>query len=199
MMNSVTLKVNSRLITAAELGLDQGFEFTELLGSASTSFLHQNQGLIGWGEALRITATGSNRIEELDTKWREVVSGAEITDQVNLPGSGLIAFGSIAFADQSKAESVLVIPQLIIGLRDSRLWLTRINIEESAALKLIKKAAPNQPIRFENGTISPERFTQNVLTALELIKTNAVEKVVLARDLRAEVSSAFNINPAITT
>jgi menaquinone-specific isochorismate synthase len=118
---------------------------------------------------------------------------------VNLPGTGLIAFGSIAFADQSTAESVLVIPQLIIGLRDSRLWLTRINIEESAALELIKKSAPNEPVRFESGTITPEQFTQNVVTALDLIKANSVEKVVLARDLKAEVPTSFNINPVISS
>jgi len=198
-INSVTLKVNTRLVTAQELGLASGFDFTELLGSASTSFIHQNQGLIGWGEALRITATGSNRITELDQRWREVVKTAEITDQVNLPGSGLIAFGSIAFADQSTAESVLVIPQLIIGLRDSRLWITRINIEESAALELIKTSTPNEPVRFESGTITPEQFTQNVVTALELIKANSVDKVVLARDLKAEVASSFNINPVVSS
>ena len=199
MINSVTLKVNTRLVTAQELGLASGFEFTELLGSASTSFIHQNQGLIGWGEALKITATGSNRITDLDQNWRELVKTAEITDQVNLPGTGLIAFGSIAFADQSTAESVLVIPQLIIGLRDSRLWLTRINIEESAALELIKASTPNEPVRFESGTITPEQFTQNVVTALELIKANSVEKVVLARDLKAEVASSFNINSVISS
>jgi len=198
-INSVTLKVNTRLVTAQELGLASGFEFTELLGSASTSFIHQNQGLIGWGEALRVTATGSNRITELDQNWREVVRTAEITDQVNLPGTGLIAFGSIAFADQSTAESVLVIPQLIIGIRDSRLWLTRINIEESAALELIKTSAPNEAVRFDSGTITPEQFTQNVVTALGLIKANSVEKVVLARDLKAEVPSSFNINPVISS
>ena len=195
----MTLKVNTRLVTAQELGLASGFEFTELLGSASTSFIHQNQGLIGWGEALKITATGSNRITDLDQNWRELVKTAEITDQVNLPGTGLIAFGSIAFADQSTAESVLVIPQLIIGLRDSRLWLTRINIEESAALELIKASTPNEPVRFESGTITPEQFTQNVVAALELIKANSVEKVVLARDLKAEVASSFNINSVISS
>jgi menaquinone-specific isochorismate synthase len=191
--------VNTRLVTAEELGLASGFEFTELLCSASTSFIHQNQGLIGWGEALRVTSIGANRITELDQNWREVVSTAEITDQVNLPGTGLIAFGSIAFADQSTAESVLVIPQLIIGLRDSRLWLTRINIEESAALELIKTSTPNEPVRFDSGTITPEQFTQNVVTALDLIKANSVEKVVLARDLKAEVASSFNINPVISS
>ena len=191
--------MHSRLITAEELGQAQGSEFTELLGSASTAFLHQNQGLIGWGEAQRITARGPNRITELDANWRQIVAQATIEDQVNLPGSGLIAFGSIAFADQSNSESVLVIPQLIIGLRDSRLWLTRINIEEKEALALIKKTTTNEPIRFEPGHTTPEQFTQNVVTALDLIKTNAVEKVVLARDLKAEVTSSFNINPAIAT
>jgi len=191
--------VHSRLISAEELGLAQGFEITELLGSASTSFLHQNQGLIGWSEAHLLSATGANRIESLDSQWREIVATAEIKDEVNLPGSGLIAFGAIAFADQSNSESVLVIPKLIIGLRDSRLWLTRINIDEAEALALIQKSTVNEPVRFEPGHTSPEQFTQNVVTALDLIEASSVEKVVLARDLKAEVSASFNINPAVAT
>ena len=193
----MTLKVHSRLVAAEELSLSQGFELSQLIGSNSLAFLHQNQGLLGWGEAHRITAIGPDRISELDTKWRALVSEAEIKDQVNLPGSGLIAFGSIAFADESSTESLLVIPQLIIGLRDSRLWLTTINIEENAALGLITGLTENPATRFEPGQIEPELFTNNALRALELISSNVVEKVVLARDLKAQVSSEFSINPAL--
>ena len=195
----MTLQVRTRPITAEELGLSEAFSLTDLLGSNSSAFIHQNQGLIGWGEALRLEASGANRITELDAKWRELVQSAEISDPLNLPGSGLIAFGSIAFSDLSSTQSVLIIPKLIIGLSGTNLWLTTINCEEAEGLGLIKSNPSKTPVVFESGSISPEQFVSNVERALEEIAMAKIEKVVLARDLVAEVNPTFNINPAVSS
>ena len=130
----MTLKVHSRLIAAHELGLNEDYSFADLLGTNTSAFIYEKQGLIGWGEALRLETTGPNRILELDSKWRDVASQAEISDEVNLSGSGLISFGSIAFSENSKSTSVLVIPQVVVGKRDGALWLTTINISEADKL-----------------------------------------------------------------
>ncbi len=193
----MSLKVNSRLITATELGLTEGFNFAELLGSNSSAFIYEHQGLIGWGEALRLEASGSNRILELDQLWRDTVTSAEIIDEVTLPGSGLISFGSIAFSANSETTSVLVIPQVVIGKQDGSLWITTINISEKDALDLIDLASTFVPASFEPGQISTEQYKINVDKALEAIEANDIEKVVLARDLKATVSKDFNINPAL--
>ena len=189
--------MNSRLITATELGLTEGFNFAELLGSNSSAFIYEHQGLIGWGEALRLEASGSNRILELDQLWRDTVTSAEITDEVNLSGSGLISFGSIAFSANSETTSVLVIPQVVIGKQDGSLWITTINISENDALDLIDLASTFVPASFEPGQISTDQYKINVDKALEVIESNDVEKVVVARDLKATVAKDFNINPAL--
>jgi menaquinone-specific isochorismate synthase len=189
--------VHSRLIAAHELGLNEDYSFADLLGTNSSAFIYEKQGLIGWGEALRLEATGPNRILELDAKWREVASQAEITDEVNLSGSGLISFGSIAFSDHSKTTSVLVIPQVTVGKRDGALWLTTVNISEADALKLINLESVFTSAHFEPGHISSEQYKLNVDKALEAISSKNIEKVVLARDLKAQVSKDFNINPAL--
>ena len=189
--------MHSRLITATELGLNEGFRFPDLLGSNSSAFLFEGQGLIGWGEALRIETKGPNRILDLDSKWRDVVSAAEITDEVNLSGSGLISFGSIAFSEHSETKSVLVIPQVVIGSREDKLWLTTINISEADALAMIDLVSEYSPAAFEPGEITPEQYKLNVDKALEAIESKQIEKVVLARDLKAQVSKDFNINPAL--
>ena len=49
-------------------------------------------------------------------------------DRVKLPGSGLVAFGSIAFADSSETSSALIVPKVLLGLRDGRAW-TRLRPE----------------------------------------------------------------------
>ena len=193
----MTLKVHSRLITAKELGLDEGSAFAELLGSNSSAFLSDKQGLIGWGEALRLEAKGPNRILDLDAQWRELVSSAEVTNEVNLSGSGLICFGSIAFSDQSPSTSVLVIPNVIVGKQDEKLWLTTVNIDEAKALELISFDSTFTSATFEPGQITPDQYILNVERAVEEIAAKNIEKVVLARDLKASVSESFNINPVL--
>jgi menaquinone-specific isochorismate synthase len=189
--------VHSRLIAAHELGLNEDYSFADLLGTNSSAFIYEKLGLIGWGESLRLEATGPNRILELDAKWREVAAQTEITDEVNLSGSGLISFGSIAFSDHSKTTSVLVIPQVVVGRADGALWLTTINISEADALKLINLESVFTATQFEPGEITPEQYKLNVDKALEAISSKNIEKVVLARDLKAQVSKDFNINPAL--
>jgi len=193
----LTLKVHSRLITAKELGLDEGSAFAELLGSNSSAFLSDKQGLIGWGEALRLEASGPNRILDLDTQWRERVSNAEVTNEVNLSGSGLICFGSIAFSDKSPSTSVLVIPNVIVGKHENKLWLTTVNIDEAKALELISFDSTFTSASFEPGQITPDQYILNVERAVEEIAAKNIEKVVLARDLKASVSESFNINPVL--
>jgi menaquinone-specific isochorismate synthase len=191
------LKVHSRLITAKELGLDEGSAFAELLGSNNSAFISDKQGLIGWGEALKLEATGPNRILDLDTQWRELVSNAGVTNEVNLSGSGLICFGSIAFSDKSQSTSVLVIPNVIVGKHEDKLWLTTVNTDEDKALDLICFDSTFTSATFEPGQITPDQYILNVERAVEEIAAKNIEKVVLARDLKASVSESFNINPAL--
>ena len=189
--------MHSRFITANELGLSPDYTLADLLGSNSSAFIYEKQGLIGWGEEHRLETTGPNRVLELDSLWKDLVAQAEITDEVNLSGSGLISFGSIAFSDQSKTTSVLVIPKVVVGKQGDTLWLTTINVNEADALKLINLESNFTAVSFEPGQISTEQYLLNVEKGLEVIASGQIEKVVLARDLSASVSKDFNINPAI--
>lgn len=189
--------MHSRLITAAELGLSPDYTLADLLGSNSSVFIYEKQGLIGWGEERRLETTGPNRVLELDSLWKDLVAQAEIADEVNLSGSGLISFGSIAFSDQSKTKSVLVIPKVVVGKQGDTLWLTTINIDETEALKLINLESNFTAASFEPGQISTEQYLLNVEKGLEVISSGLLEKVVLARDLTSSVSTDFNINPAL--
>lgn len=166
----------------------------ELLPPNPTSFIRNGGGIIGWGEAARITATGANRIAELGRKWRELVAGADIDDQVDLPGTGLVAFGSIAFADESSLESVLIVPEIIIGSRDGRMWLTSVN---GATPPTPSKFAAAAPIALTSGTQTRAGFEASVSRAVDAIVSGLAEKVVLARDLVAEVGDDFDLRPVL--
>ena len=195
-MPDKALRVQTKAISLGVLGKSA---FLELLTGSSTSFLTQGEGLIGFGEALRLQASGSNRIDNLNQAWQDLVKATEIEDELAIPGSGLIAFGTIAFSDHSAATSVLVIPKVILGQRSGQLWITLVNTSLEEALTLISetKEAEAEHLRFEAGQISTEQFKTNIANALTKIEEHRVEKVVLARDIVSNVSRDFNNSSAL--
>ncbi len=166
----------------------------EMLPENPTVFVRNGGGIIGFGEALRLRASGPNRINELADQWRDTVASALVSDSVNLPGTGLVAFGSIAFADDSSAESVLIVPEVIVGSRDGRMWLTQIEGSKWPAFKPYRE---NQPVSLTPGQQSRSGFEASVQSAIDAISNSAAEKVVLARDLTGVVASGFDLRPVL--
>ncbi len=166
----------------------------EMLPENPTVFVRNGGGIIGFGEALRLHASGPNRINELADQWRDTVASALVSDSVNLPGTGLVAFGSIAFADDSSAESVLIVPEVIVGSRDGRMWLTQIEGSKWPAFKPYRE---NQPVSLTPGQQSRSGFEASVQSAIDAISNSAAEKVVLARDLTGVVASGFDLRPVL--
>jgi menaquinone-specific isochorismate synthase len=60
--------------------------------------MRRDEGLVGWGVAAQIRPGGLTRFSDADKWWTETVARADIRDDVNEPGSGLVCFGSFAFA-----------------------------------------------------------------------------------------------------
>ena len=166
----------------------------EQLPETPTAFIRNGGGIIGFGEAVRLTATGANRIASLATQWRELVATASVEDSVNLPGTGLVAFGSIAFADSSSSESVLIVPKAIIGSRDGRSWLTTVN---DATWPNKSPYRVNEPLVMRSGTQSRDGFEASVQRVIEAIEKGTAKKVVLARDLTTPTPQDFDIRPVL--
>jgi len=87
-------------------------------------------GLVGFGEIARFTATGPERFLEADIWWRHLVLEADIEDAVDCPGTGPVAFGSFAFSKVSDHESRLLVPEIVVGLRDGQAWLTQLTFDD---------------------------------------------------------------------
>jgi menaquinone-specific isochorismate synthase len=165
------------------------------------AFVRDGSGIIGFGEALRLTAKGPDRMSQLAQQWRETAAAATVTNRLSWPGTGLVAFGSIAFADDSEAESILVVPRLVLGSHDGEVWLTEIRVDGEtggdADWSEIFSDHTGSPHEFsatlQPGQISPEHFTLNVEAALAELAAGALQKVVLARDVVAELPASFDI------
>ncbi len=198
-------------------------------------------GLVGFGEIARFAATGPDRFLEADIWWRHLVLEADITDSVELPGTGPVAFGSFAFSKTSAHESRLIVPEIVVGVRDSRLWLTQLTFDdgdltEAGALAALDRwlstgtsapvaaartdgttpaadaagdgtsaastgkagAAVVRPLplaagaTLHTGSLSEGDWMAAVAAGVEEIRTGALEKLVLARDIVATVPTGVN-------
>jgi menaquinone-specific isochorismate synthase len=93
-------------------------------------WMRREAGLVGFGEVARFTATGPERFLEADIWWRHLVIEADVIDRVECPGTGPVAFGSFAFSKASRHESRLIVPEIVVGVRDGRAWLTQIKTDD---------------------------------------------------------------------
>lgn len=161
----MTLKVVTRRIAAGQVPKP------DLL------FARKNNVLVGQGVALRLSATGANRITELSEIWKKTCQEAEIDDPIKLPGSGLVAFASITFSASSKTESVLVIPKRLYVIREEGAFVTEVQGGSEFETPLVP------PGDFQPGQQSANLFRDNVVSAIAAINNTDLEKVVLSRDL----------------
>jgi menaquinone-specific isochorismate synthase len=197
-------------------------------------------GLAGFGEIARFAATGPERFLEADIWWRHLVIEADVTDHVELPGTGPVAFGSFAFSKTSAHESRLIVPEVVVGVRDSQVWVTQLTLgdgeltEQSALAALdrwLGSGSADTPAAFatvttaaadsateaqqgavpgragaavvrplplaagatlHTGSLSEEAWMEAVTAGVAEIRTGALEKLVLARDVVATIPTGVN-------
>jgi len=175
-------------------------------------WLRRGEGVVGLGEVLRIETSGEHRIEDAAAAWTSIAAAADLDDRVGLPGTGLVAFGAFAFAAHSAATSVLIVPELILGRRDGRSWITRIALADSAdgralaaaggdeASALLPVPAPKRRVprvAFQPGRLTPDDYETAVAEAVRRIDAGELEKVVLARDLIGQLDEDAGLRATI--
>ena len=159
--------------------------------NAPVSWLRRGEGLVGWGVAARLDTAGHTRFSDAVKWWSETVARAQIDDQVNEPGTGLVSFGSFAFADDP-GDSALVVPQVVVGRRGDRTWLTTVSVD---APRLVPATPPRAPsgLTFSDGARNGEEWMGVVADAVARINAGDLEKVVLARDLIATTDEPLDV------
>ncbi len=155
------------------------------------SWIRRGEGVVGWGVAARLETAGQTRFSDAVKWWSETVARADVDDRVGEPGTGLLCFGAFAFADEP-GHSVLVVPQVIVGRRGGRTWLTTISVETPT---LAPTDAPRAPVglTFSDGSRNGEEWMTIVAEAVGRIAAGDLEKVVLARDLVATLDEPLDV------
>ncbi len=160
-----------------------------------TAWVRRGEGLVGWGVAAVLRTRGANRFAEARAWWAEQTRAAVVRDEVRRPGTGLVGFGSFAFADDS-GDSVLVVPEVVVGRRGDTTWVTTIGLAAiPSPPEVAPTAAPEPPsgVAFADGALSGAEWETRVAEAVRRISRGDLEKVVLARDLVATAAADVDV------
>jgi menaquinone-specific isochorismate synthase len=180
------------LLAVSTVRVDGAGALLDLLPEdGALAWVQGGEGLVGWGEAARFEVDGADPFVRAQEWWDALVRGAEVSDEVRLSGTGLVAFGSFAF-DPATGSSALVVPQVVVGHRAGTWWRTTIGSGEP---DLPVRSAPRAPgsVVFSDGTVTGAQWMTTVEQAVERIAAGEVDKVVLARDLDARADAPVDL------
>ena len=160
-----------------------------------TAWVRRGEGLVGWGAAAMVRTQGPARFAQAKAWWSQQTRAAVVRDEVREPGTGLVCFGSFAFADEP-GESVLVVPEVVVGRRGSTTWVTTIGLAAiPSPSEVAATDAPEPPVgvTFADGALSGTEWETRVAEAVRRITAGDLEKVVLARDLLARATADIDV------
>jgi salicylate biosynthesis isochorismate synthase/menaquinone-specific isochorismate synthase len=163
----------------------------------------------GVGCVRALEARGAGRFGHVARRWADVAADAFADDLDGPPGSGLVALGGFAFAEDGGASprwegfapASMTVPELSLARRGDRVSLT-VNVEVApddtvedlrarVAARLGELRGPALPLldpapagRYRVlSPMPPTHYEEAVARAVERIRAGELEKIVLARDV----------------
>ncbi|WP_228265957.1 isochorismate synthase [Microlunatus elymi] len=184
-----------RLHVATEEIPDPGRLSGLLPEPGALAWIRRGEGMIAFGEVARHKATS---IAEAEQWWRETSAQVVVDrglDGDEPAGAGFVAFGSFCFDhDNTPSESVLIIPQVVIGRRGGRAWRTTISnvggddwpSEDgpAAGAGALPVQSPGA-VSFADGKLSGPEWESMIGETVRRINAGKLGKVVMARELLA--------------
>ena len=171
---------NHPILTSADTNLD-----------LVSAWVRSGDGLVGFGEYKRFEVNGEDRFLKAKNWWSEQLSEFSIKNNVLGSGTGPILFSSFSFDPNDL--SVLIIPEVVLGHKNGKSWITWVGNKSQQDITQISNSAISSEITWQNGSISDDKWREQVTTAIAAIKSNQLEKVVLARDLNAISNTSIDI------
>ncbi len=161
-----------------------------LPATGAVAWTQGGEGLVGWGEAARVEVGGPTRFADAQAWWDDVLATSHVTDEVGLPGTGPVAFGSFSF--EPTGTSVLVLPDVVVGHRAGQWWVTTVGAAAAPVGPVAAVRAPGA-VAFADGSRSSTEWMGVVAEAVRRIEAGAVAKVVLARDVEARTAVPLDL------
>ncbi len=188
-------------LTVTTVEIPDPGDLLALLPEQGISWVRRGDGMVAWGEVARIRGAGPARMEEALLWWRRITRHAVVRDQVRARGTGLVAFGSFSFADDSPSGGVLIVPRYVLGRVAGRNFFTVVG-DASAGLTTLADAlagatpvTPLPAVTIEAG--DEPGWTAAVAAAVERINAGEISKVVLARAVEARADGPIDVRAVL--
>ena len=148
--------------------------------SNPVAWLRAGEGLVGWGVFATTTVSGPQRFANARKWWLKQLESFAITNSVHGNGTGPVLFASFSFS--SDEESVLIIPQVIVGKKGDKSWITWIGSSPQPDLNVSAPDLIHNSITWDSDEHADDAWKSRVSTAVDRIQSGKLDKVVLARD-----------------
>jgi menaquinone-specific isochorismate synthase len=148
--------------------------------SNPVAWLRAGEGLVGWGSFATTTVRGPERFADARKWWLKQLESFAITNSVHGNGTGPVLFASFSFSPDE--ESVLIIPQVIVGKKGDKSWITWIGSSPQPDLNVTPPDLIHNSITWDSDEHADDAWKSRVSTAVDRIQSGKLDKVVLARD-----------------
>ena len=168
------------------------FDLVSLGASTGLLWRSGDVTLVGMGAVDEVSLSLSSGAADL----ADALESRRGNDELQIPGSGPIAFSVLAF--DPSATGVGVVPEIVIGEVDGQRFMTApdsldvADLEARAAVA-IAEAATAMPgrVQVERGKSAVEWRDQVVTVARDRLRASEMRKAVFARELVLKADSAF--------
>ena len=180
------------LIPVTTTHLGEHLPLLDLLPDSNpVAWVRGGEGLVGWGVYATTTVRGQHRFADARNWWLKQLESFAVTNSVHGNGTGPVLFASFSFSIED--ESVLIIPQVIVGRKAEKSWITWIGSSPQPDLKSIAPQLVANSITWDIDNDAESAWKARVTTAVNRIQGGALDKVVLARDFTGNAGD--NIEP----
>jgi menaquinone-specific isochorismate synthase len=177
-------------ITTTRLG--EHLSLLDLLPDAQPlAWVRSGEGLVGWGTYATTTVSGPHRFADARHWWQKQLEKFTVNNTVHGSGTGPVLFASFSFSPED--VSVLVIPQVVVGTKSGKSWITWIGSDSQPDLKTEPDHFSNGEMKWSEEPQADDAWKRRVSTAVSRIQNGDLDKVVLARDIN--ISSNKGIDP----
>jgi menaquinone-specific isochorismate synthase len=154
------------------------------------AWVRGGDGLVGWGVFATTTVSGPNRFADARHWWQEQLSKFQVNDSVHANGTGPILFTSFSFSPED--SSVLIIPEVVVGLRNGKSWITWIGDFPQPSLPKIAPTYAKNSMKWQKEFDVDDQWKTRVSQAVSRIQAGEVDKVVLAREINVSAESVID-------
>jgi menaquinone-specific isochorismate synthase len=178
------LPTGTAQVVTTGLGARRTPLLTLVPAEGALAWVRRGEGLVGWGEADRLEVSGPDALATAAAWWAERCARTEVHDPLGIPGSGPVVFASIAF-DPTAGSSVFIVPEVVVGRRAGRTWVTVTGDGGPAVVETSPQDAATSigRLAYADGALDPIAWCGAVAAAVARIDAGELDKVVLARDL----------------